>query len=388
MKERLITLITILFFVVPAGNIQAFEFEEVDIHGFVSQGYMKSDRYNFYAETEDGSFQFNELGINFSSNLSDNLRLGIQFFARDLGDLGGNNDINIDWAFADYRWKDWLGLTAGKIKVPLGFYNETRDIDMLRTSILLPQSLYSERWRETFMALQGVGIYGNIFLNVMGNLTYHIQYGTKNRDDEAFERIDVDEVAAASLKWETPIKGLEVGASALKEGVDFDIEVSGPPNMPAGMLMTIDYTYNPVIFSLEYTIGKLMLSSEYSLISWEYETRMSGALTNTGEMDSEGYYISASYRFTDLFELGAYYSVYYENKDNKDGESFVAQGQADYRAWSKDIALTTRFNISDNWIFKLEGHFMDGTGLVFRDADYEDIKKDWFLFAAKMTFSF
>ena len=55
-------------------------------------------------------------------------------------------------------------------------------------------------------------------------------------------------------------------------------------------------------------------------------------------------------------------------------------------AWKKDFALTTRFDINDNMVFKLEGHLMDGLATVEYDA--EDPDDDWYMLAAKMTFSF
>jgi len=45
----------------------AFCHDDVAIHGFISQGYLKSDHNDFLAETEKGSFQFNEMGLNFST---------------------------------------------------------------------------------------------------------------------------------------------------------------------------------------------------------------------------------------------------------------------------------------------------------------------------------
>ena len=37
-----------------------------------------------------------------------------------------------DWFDLDYRWKDWLGLRAGRVKLPYGLYNDTSDIDAAR----------------------------------------------------------------------------------------------------------------------------------------------------------------------------------------------------------------------------------------------------------------
>ena len=77
-----------LFFVflvsvfIPVSALTQESFK-IDIHGYISQGYLISNRNNFLANTENGTFHFNELGINFSTELTEKIRLGIQFAARD-----------------------------------------------------------------------------------------------------------------------------------------------------------------------------------------------------------------------------------------------------------------------------------------------------------------
>jgi hypothetical protein len=92
---------------------------QTDIHGFISQGYLKStDNVDFLSfGTADGTFEFNELGLNFSNEPAENLRVGMQFFAFDLGELG-NDEIVLDWAYADYKIRDYFGLRAGLIRIP------------------------------------------------------------------------------------------------------------------------------------------------------------------------------------------------------------------------------------------------------------------------------
>ncbi len=400
MRKTIVMLTLIFLWGLFGTNAPAYEWGKTSIHGFVSQGYLKSDKNNFLAETEDGTFQFNELGINFSAELTEKLRLGIQFFARDMGEIG-NDDIIIDWAFADYRWKDWLGLRVGKVKIPLGFYNETRDIDMVRTSILLPQSVYLDIHRDNVIALQGVGTYGDILLGVMGNLSYQFQYGTMNVDKESgsakvveksfglvdVKEFDFDELMTASLKWETPLEGLHVGASMLKADVDIHATTTAPLGyLPAGTPLTVETSdYTAEILSAEYSWRNLTVSAEYAVTSTESRmTSQSVVIFPENKIESEGYYGGISYRFTDWFELGMYYSEYYPNKDGKDGKNTLP----DHSAWSKDTALTTRFDINPNWTLKLEGHSIDGTALLFQADNPEGTDKGWFLFAAKMTFSF
>lgn len=182
MKRTLVVLFSVLLGIIWTGSIQAMEFDEmggVDIHGFISQGYLKSDENNFFADTKKGTTQFNEAGINFSTDVTEKLRIGLQLFARDLGNIG-NNDVILDWAVADYRWRDWLGMRIGNMKFMNGLYNETRDVDMLRTCIFLPSSVYNETWRESNGIIQGGGLYGELPLKAAGSFSYGLQYGTVN----------------------------------------------------------------------------------------------------------------------------------------------------------------------------------------------------------------
>ena len=115
-----------------------------------------------------------------------------------------------------------------------------------------------------------------------------------------------------------------------------------------------------------------------------------------------GYYGSVTYRFTDWFEMGGYYAEYYRDKDDKDGKQAVADGLIpagqEHNRWLKDSCLAFRFDITPNWILKLESHYMDGSALMFHsdgntaiDSNGNvvlDYKPYWMLYAAKVSYSF
>jgi hypothetical protein len=123
--------------------------EQLHFSGFISQGYLLSTENNYpIANSTNGSAEFNEVALNIYSLPSDKLRLGMQLLGRDLGD-DGNNSIYIDWAYGDYHWRDYLGIRFGKIKMPNGMYNTTRDLDMLRTNIWMPH-VCLQNLRDTF----------------------------------------------------------------------------------------------------------------------------------------------------------------------------------------------------------------------------------------------
>src|SRR5207253_8304859 len=77
-----------------------------------------------------------------------------------------------------YRWRDWLGFRAGRVKVPFGLYNTTSDIDAARNSILLPQSVYPITNRDYLLAQTGGEVYGYKHLGPLGSVEYRAYYGT------------------------------------------------------------------------------------------------------------------------------------------------------------------------------------------------------------------
>ncbi len=384
MKKAIIAIICLS--VIFSGNILAGEYGEVDIHGFISQGYLKTEKIDFFEGSEDGTFQFNEMGINFSTELNSKLRLGMQFFARDLSNIG-NDEIKVDWAFADYAWKDYLGIRAGRLKIPFGFFNETRDMDMLRTSIFIPYSVYNETYRDAFSGLKGVGLYGEISLGVAGSIDYQLlggvsdvdrvggfsmvatQYGFSLQSDWA-----VDSAFSGNFQWITPIDGLRIGTSKFE--AEMEVPVSHPSFSVLNLILKVDVEFST--YSVEYVWNDLTVISEYTAI--EIKADISDV---SDTIDSEGYYSGASYRFLEWFELGGYYSEYYDEKDDKDGDRF---DENKFQAWQKDSCLSLRFDINENWIAKLEGHKMDGTAQV--TTDDVDKERDWSLYLVKFTYSF
>ncbi len=433
---------TILVLLMLAATIFA-QVDGIQIHGFISQGYLKSSDNNFLGRTAEGTFEFNEVGLNFSTELTDNLRVGMQFFARDLGYLG-NDNIVVDWAYGDYRYFDWFGVRGGKMKMPLGLYNEIRDIDMLRTSILMPQGVYNESWRDTFNAIKGIGIYGTTRIGVLGSISYQGQIGVLNVgpetgmnkyiEDQLFAHMDEYKLSTsyvANLAWETPLQGFKLATSVFSSDMtisgiteDSDFWRNQTINAVGDVLETYgldrpqsyeealaiaetfgvdaDLVGIPIIqelndnfglwFSGEFTYENLILAAEYFTLS----TQVATSNPDLGELRSfenelGGFYGSIGYRFNNWFEAASYYSEYYTDLSDKDGKGYAGvYGLPASNSYLKDTALSLRFDVNSHWIIKVEGHSMNGTAVMFRQDqdDPKDVKKDWMLFAGKLTYNF
>ena len=103
---------------------------------------------------------------------------------------------------------------------------------------------------------------------------------------------------------------------------------------------------------------------------------------------SVGYYGSIDCRFTRWIDVAAYYSEYYPNTRDKDGDNQALYGRPDFMGWQRDTCLSVRFDPLPGWILKLEGHMINGAAQVFDYENTDDLVRRWGLFAAKVTYTF
>ncbi|MEZ0313096.1 MAG: hypothetical protein ACAI38_15075 [Myxococcota bacterium] len=384
-RLRLIIATTVLTVAAPASavTIGSDEVNPLEIHGFASQGWIKTWDNNYLAESraERGSFEFSEVGVNVTKQFGDKLRMGTQLFARKLGPLG-NYNAKMDWFYIDYRFRDWLGLRAGRVKMPFGLYNEINDVDAARAQVLLPQSVYPAANRDFLLAQSGGELYGLIPLAIFGNLEYRLYAGVIQIDTPANEpgapvridRLRVPYVMGGRLMWETPLEGLRVGGSLQDLRLDTTATFGG--------VETVNVEIPAVLWvaSAEYTYENLLLAAEYS--RWHVQSQNSSnpaIFPDDQETTSERAYVMGTYRITDWLQPGAYYSLLFPNTREREGRANI----------QNDIAATFRFDITENWLVKLEGHYMLGTAdlsTALNDGKpRSELKKEWGLVLVKTT---
>lgn len=386
MKKISVLLVLISVFI-KNGPMRAYGFDSLMINGFISQGYLKTNQNNFLAETEDGTFQFNEMGISFRAFPTDRLRIGCQFFGRDLGAVG-NDDIMVNWAFGEYFWTEWLGVRAGLIKIPGGFFNDLRDFDTLRTFVFLPLGVYNEVLRDGMDSAKGVEIFGNVPMGKLGVVRYELMMGVADIKEDSgavvyflnsrgdlfsdIGSIKMGNIYLSYFDWMTPIKGVTfryIWASQVYEGIAILSGIGTP----------ITFRSDPTTFqgfSLRYILYRLVLIAEHLRVIDDAATYISGNKLADNDREANGYYISASYRINDWLEIGTYFSDY-ENTKDKTG--------ADNRL--KDVCVALRYDINDSWLFKVEGHRMKG--LLWIDHEEGELPpEEWNFYALKLSYSF
>lgn len=372
LRRMVFPLLFVMCFCAAPFAVQAQEFDvfgrRVQVHGFASQGFVYTNQNNWLTmKTDKGSLAFTDFGANASVSITDKLRIGAQFYDRNVGNLGDWHPM-LDWAYADYRFASWLGIRGGKVKTVFGLYNDTQDVDALHTFALLPQSIYPTDMRDSTIAHMGGDIYGDIPLGKGGKLRYtgfaglrqDSQYGgypylLKNNgviyNDYGGLQYGGD------LRWETPIAGLTVGMSRMNE----DLFGEGEWSMTLPGFGTFSFpTYEETIddwmnqYYGKYTNGKLQLDAEYRRY-WRNQAILSGQATIA--TDVRGWYVAGSYQVIDWLRLGTYFSRFSLYSPNAD----VSAGGIG-EATQNDTVINARFDINRYINLKAEGHFMRGVG--------------------------
>jgi len=342
-------------------------------HGFVSEGGFWSTSNDYIGASSRGSLKLFEAGLNISTEVAERLRAGMQLFARDFGDL--EDAPRFDWAFLDYRWRSWLGLRAGIIKMPFGLYNEYTDVDAARLPILMPQSVYPFVIRDVLLSHRGFALYGNYSLRGAGEIDYQVWLGTLAIPHNALtvmgatlDAVDTKYVTGAQLFWTLPIEGLRVGGTLLSASIDFNLTLSGENIdalimaglVPADFDGKIVISQRPdtwVVGSAEYTREEWLFAAEYGRAFKRQRSTLPAVLPTFTE-DSERFYGLAAYRVSEHVEVGGYYSVH---QDADDRRGHDPKYEERFHAWQRDLAATIRLDVNDHWLWKLEGHFIDGT---------------------------
>ena len=125
--------------------------ERLQVHGFASLTGVKTSANRFYGDSPNGTLDAAEVGLNASYQLNSRILFAGQVLSRMAGDMYDGTPA-LDYALVDLTLAETdshsLGLRLGRLKNPIGLYNETRDVPFTRPSIFLPQVVYFDKVRN------------------------------------------------------------------------------------------------------------------------------------------------------------------------------------------------------------------------------------------------
>ncbi|WP_076414274.1 hypothetical protein [Shewanella sp. UCD-KL12] len=365
---------------------------EWQFNGFVGQGYITADDTEFIVGEDGSTFDITEAAFAVSWKPITNFRFASALSFRQWGTLA-DAGVDFDYLFAEYSFQvgeGTVGLRAGRFKNETGFYSSTRDVPFTRPSIMLPQSIYSDYFRDAQLHIEGGDLFGmHQILN--GALDWHISVGkvhvTEDLDrnvmgDEDIGEFDSEQYYSADLEFQNDY--LRLGATY------YDAEVSYMP--------VADSYYFPGnirlknwVFSGQYRYMNFELTGEYMagdrLVNGLVFPPMANELIETGV----GYYLDLRAYLPHEVEIFVRFDKHIDNSDDPDGKYYEATtGFPAYFGYTNDWTFGARWFLNNDWLLAAEYHQVEGaswvTPIVAPDPTTQS--KYWSMFALQLSYRF
>ncbi|TDU28395.1 phosphate-selective porin O/P [Panacagrimonas perspica] len=374
---------------VVAGPAFALDYQ---VHGFAAQGYLLSEGNNFFGDSTNGSHDYYEAAINGSINLGHGLLASAQGLIRDAGRTDSGKP-RLDYALLDWnviqRAESTAGVRLGRVKNPLGLFNDTRDVIFARPSILLPQSIYFDGagLRGIFFSSDGAQLYaGRAFGLHDWSMTLSTALDrdfTRNErelllgDGAGPEEIRLEGLVFSQLtdSWNGDRVRLSLSHAHAKVTVD------PSPTFP----IDAEVNVNVYVASARYNAERYSLTGEYI-----YTRSRTHLDTVPSASASDGGYIQFDYRPAEHWSMFARYDVNFVDADDRNGNRAAAELGVDrYSRFARDLTLGVGWHPDSHWGVWGELHSIYGTSTA-PALDNPDGADDphWFLFTVMAGYRF
>ncbi len=339
-------------------------------HGFIAQGLVNVNGSNFVSDNKQLSTALTELGINASYNFKPNLRLAGQVVYLDGGNRyhkGTRVDyLLLDWTFYDQGvWQAHFYL--GRFKNVHWLYSSTRDIPFARPSIILPQSVYFDGFRDIAVGGDGGALKISHSDDKHGDIDFNLSYGTSPVSKEqgqlilgklALGKVKQNFDLQASLYWRPTFSPWRVGASILDS--DFSYIQSTDDFYNDGDFSFKFYTVNALYEGEQWEFSGEIFQEDFIIKGFYYPQFNK---RNIGQ----GYYLQTRYRLNTDLRFLARYEYFYADRNDKNGQK-LAQATGGmvpaYFAFQNDFVLGASYDINNNFKVRIEHHWVDGTARI------------------------
>ncbi len=374
--------------------------QDFQLHGFISQGIIDVNGSDFVNDDGELSTELTEIGLNASYQLSDKFRLAGQVVYLDGGNRysqGARVDYAlVDWsAFTDEHWQ--ANIYLGRFKNNHWLYSSSRDIPFARPSIILPQSVYFDGFRDIAVGSDGIASKISYSSDDYGNFDWQISYGSSPISDEQTTNIlselalgtaEQDYDAQTSLYWQPALSSWRFGLSLLDSGFTYDSAGQGTGDFFADSDFAFQF----------YTLNALYEGERWEFSGEIYQQRfvIDGFYYPGFQLDNigQGFYLQSRYKLTQQLTLLARFEDFYLDKDDKEGKALEQSTGGEipyYFGFHKDITLGLNYDVTSNFSFRAEYHWVRGAGrltpVVVPNTQIND-SEDWQMWAIQLMYWF
>lgn len=336
-KRTVLTLATVAAAAAAAAPAAEAQSDRLQVHGYLTQGYATSSDLPLFGIPTTGTAEYRTAALQFRYALTDKDGAVLQFRHRKLGQSALTADagtLDIDWAFYQRRFGNG-SVKVGRVPVPGGLLNETRDVGTIMPLYRAPGNFYM----EGIDAMDGASGAYEFYLGDWSVETtasfgeVNLAYPVPSPEGLSVMDVKLDRFTVGELWLRTPVEGVRVGASAGRWNGFED----GDP-------------------------ASRILRGSFEAIRPRYTFRSEYQNVDMGPQTMKMYYAHGSLRFGSM-ALNAQADVSEMGADTPVGVFEYESG--------RDLALGLSWAQMPNLVYKIEGHrasgynfdsFLDPTG--------------------------
>jgi hypothetical protein len=130
-----------------AGPLGGQDSPRFSVHGYLTQGWGKSNGTQFYGLTDEASTDFRYAALQLRYFATPNDQFVVQVNHRRLGQskiTDFESDVNLNWAFYQHAFNQGTSVKIGRMPIPRGIYNELRNVGVVLPMYRPPVVFYDE----------------------------------------------------------------------------------------------------------------------------------------------------------------------------------------------------------------------------------------------------
>lgn len=361
---------------------------EPQVHGFLSQGWVRSNGNNVNGSSADqgGSGEFRELGVNLGWQPLAPLLFSAQTAAVENG-KAIDEDINLEYGLVDYTpWSGAAGRAgarAGRIKLPIGFYNDSRDAVFTRPGIIMPNSVYLETNGARsfgYFSLDGAEVYADWLPGEHAIYAELMAAASQQIGDNA-EIAILRHAASGRFELDRGLIGRiadDYAGGRFRAALSFlssKLQYTDPDPVPSSTNLFTDaggFRFDQAVLSLQFNAERWSITGEAVARHIELDdlnrtpTAVGLFVVNAVKQDPAGYYLQGSWRVTPKWQWTLRYDEQIRDIQDRHGyeQSAAPGGQPRYYYFADDWTLGTRYDLRPNISLWSEFHCVDGAGWV------------------------